>query len=170
MGTYISVENGRILAAADWEFPHSERTLRTVTRDHNGELCFADAIPPKDLEYLKKESISYIKNNYNDAEKHGKFLSSLGFHIDANQLSASRLRNLLDISSKEKSISFIDAENSSHNVTYEELSILYHEILQYLSDAFAQKQTLIEKITNCSDKETLEEIRIQEGILDALPA
>ena len=63
--SFVLIEDNKILAAADWHFPNSVYTDKTVVRGKDGQLYFEGDINPvdvvKEIDELDQNSEEYIR-------------------------------------------------------------------------------------------------------------
>lgn len=115
------------------------------------------------IEELKKQKTEEIKQAFLDWRKNNAVLfSSLGFLADSNERANTDISGLLVAyaDKQNEKVTFRDAENQFHALTYADLKILQIEIAENGSYAYSQKweyDFLVEKATS---KEELDGINI----------
>ena len=68
MPNYVTIdENGRIIAAAEWQFPGSIPAEEEVVRGYDGGLYYASKLPSKSLKDTKDKKLNEINALYQQA-------------------------------------------------------------------------------------------------------
>lgn len=116
------------------------------------------------LEALKAQKHAQIKLEFlkwrdNDAT----LVSLLGFKADANERANTDVSGLLVAyeDNQEALITFRDADNEFHVLTYAQVKTLRKEIIENGNFAYAQKWELEKMVAEASDKEELSLIRVE---------
>lgn len=119
-----------------------------------GELKY-QAIPLDEAKSLKLEELT---DAWLAAEAHGVVKSSLGFDIDATERANRDINGLITgmTATKTEKTLFCGADNSFHEVTVADLSVMLLEIIGYAQSLYAKKWELRSEIERAT---TLDEIR-----------
>lgn len=115
------------------------------------------------LTQLKKEKLAKIKAEFTKSQTKGHFLSSLGFEVDANQISLTNVNSLIDILDDTTTVQFRSYNNNFYNVNKEDLLTIKREIIQYGLQSYQTKWGLEQKIEQAQTKEELEAIQWPEA-------
>lgn len=113
------------------------------------------------LDIFKREQLDRLHNAWEEAEKSGKLMSSVGFEIDANERADRDIRGLITrMEAKEEGIAmFCDANNETHPVSLENLKTMQLEVIEYGQAIYARKWQIRTAIETAS---TFEEVRAIE--------
>ena len=103
-------------------------------------------------------------------------VSSLGFKADSNERANMDVSGLLVVyeDKQKESITFRDADNQFHSLTFSQLKTLQKEIIENGAFAYMQKWELDAQVESATTKEELDAIEVKfkgknflEGVLDA---
>lgn len=120
----------------------------------------------------EQEPIENLKQQKNFATKQAflrwrnsqaTLVSSLGFKIDSNERANADVNGLLVAFEDEQDslITFRDADNNFHSLTYAQLKVLQKEIVANGSYAYVQKWAFDTQIENATTKEELDTIEVK---------
>ena len=114
------------------------------------------------LSYFKNIKSMLVKNAFLQWRKDATHFSSLGFKVDSNERSNADVGGLLIVykDKQQEHITFRDADNNFHFLSYAQLEVLQKEIIENGSYAYQQKWALDAQIEAAESKEALEAIAI----------
>ena len=90
-------------------------------------------------------------------------VSSLGFKADSNERANTDINGLLVAyeSNQDASITFRDADNQFHNLSYDQLKVLQLEIIENGNHAYAQKWAFDAQVESAASEEDLNAIEVK---------
>lgn len=115
------------------------------------------------IETLKQRKLSAIKQSFLDwRNNQATLISSLGFKADSNERANTDIGGLLIAyeNDRDASITFRDADNQFHVLTYGQLKTLQLEIIENGNHAYVQKWKLDARVESAVTKEELDAIQI----------
>ena len=115
------------------------------------------------LETLKSKKTTEIKREFlNWREQNATLISSLGFKVDSNERANTDVNGLLIAyeSNQYEPITFRDADNQFHTLTYAQVKVLQKEIIENGNYAYVQKWTFDAQVENATTKEGLDAIEL----------
>lgn len=117
-------------------------------------------IPLDDLKAQKSAQIKYAFLNWREQE--ATLISSLGFKADSNERANTDVNGLLVAyeGHQEAPITFRDADNQFHTLTYEQVKVLQLEIIENGNFAYAQKWAFDDQVEQATSKENLDAIEV----------
>lgn len=136
---------------------------------------------PKNVEDWEKVGVTYVeqeepiellRNWKRDAiknafliwrENNATLVSSLGFKADSNERAMSDVSGLLVAyeDNKDALITFRDADNNFHELTYVQVKTLQKEIIENGNYAYAQKWTFDDQVESATTKKELDAIIVK---------
>ena len=115
------------------------------------------------LETLKAYKSAQIKQAFLIwREQNAKLISSLGFKADSNERANTDVSGLLVAfeNSQDALITFRDADNVFHSLTYAQVKTLQKEIIENGNYAYAQKWALDAQVESATAKEEIDLIAV----------
>lgn len=140
-------------------FPAEPEDDKVAFWEGLGVTYIEEAIP---LETLKVQKSAQIKQAFLSWRNNGATLvSSLGFKVDSNERANTDVSGLLVAyeDNQDALITFRDADNEFHALTYAQVKTLQKEIIENGNYAYAQKWALdaqVESATNEGDLNAIE--------------
>ena len=116
------------------------------------------------IETLKQWKSRAIKQAFLNWREHDATLfSSLGFKADSNERANADVSGLLVAheDNQEALITFRDADNEFHELTYAQVKVLQKEIIVNGTNAYAQKWSFDSQVENATTKEELDAIEVK---------
>lgn len=104
------------------------------------------------LDSLKAAKLAEINAAFEEAEKNGHVLLSLGFEVDANETANRNVEGLIKVLSA-RGISetyFCDYNNTMQAVTLEQLKTMQLEIIGYGQELYGKKWALRDAVNNAT--------------------
>lgn len=113
------------------------------------------------LKNLKAQSVKQAFLNWRNNK--ATLISSLGFKIDSNERANTDVSGLLVAyeDNQEALITFRDADNAFHSLTYTQVKTLQKEIIENGNHAYSQKWTLDAQVESATTKEELDAIEVK---------
>ncbi len=115
------------------------------------------------IEFFKTQKSLAIKQAFlNWRNNKATLISSLGFKADSNERANTDVSGLLVAyeDNQEALITFRDADNEFHALTYAQVKTLQKEIIENGNHAYAQKWTLDAQVESATTKEELDAIEV----------
>lgn len=115
------------------------------------------------VEIFKQRKFVVIKQKFLDwRNNQATLISSLGFKADSNERANMDVSGLLVAyeDNQEALITFRDADNEFHSLTYAQLKTLQKEIIENGNHAYAQKWALDAQVEKATSKEELDAIEV----------
>ena len=116
------------------------------------------------LDILKTQKLNQIKQAFlRWRESEATLISSLGFKIDSNERANTDIGGLLVVyeDNQDAQITFRDADNQFHTLTYAQLKTLQKEVVENGNYAYAQKWEYETQVELSSAREELDVIMIK---------
>lgn len=116
------------------------------------------------IEFFKQQKLLVIKQAFlNWRNNNATLISSLCFKADSNERANTDISGLLVAyeNRQDAPITFRDADNQFHTLTYYQLKILQLEIIENGNFAYEQKWALDAQVENAMSKEELDVINIE---------
>lgn len=116
------------------------------------------------IETLQSWKLNAIKNAFLIWREHNATLiSSLGFKADSNERAMSDVSGLLVAyeDKQDELITFRDADNEFHSLTYTQVKTLQKEIIANGNHAYSQKWALDAQVGSATTKEELDAIEVK---------
>ena len=116
------------------------------------------------IETLKTQKSFFIKQAFLSwRNSQATLISSLGFKADANERANSDVNGLLIAyeDNRNEQITFRDADNVFHSLSYDQLKTLQKEIIDNGTFAYAQKWTFDDRVEKATTKEELDAIKVE---------
>ena len=116
------------------------------------------------IETIKQRKSFVIKQAFLDwRNNQATLISSLGFKIDANERANTDIGGLLVAceNNKDASITFRDADNQFHNLSFGQLKVLQLEIIANGNFAYEQKWSFDTQIERATTKEEIDAIKVK---------
>lgn len=116
------------------------------------------------IETLKKRKSFAIKRAFLDWRNNkATLISSLGFKADSNERANTDVSGLLVAyeDNQDALITFRDADNEFHALTYAQVKTLQKEIIENGNHAYAQKWTLDAQVESATTKEELDAVVVK---------
>lgn len=116
------------------------------------------------FEFFKQQKSLVVKRAFlNWRNNQATLISSLGFKVDSNERANTDINGLLVAyeNNQDALITFRDADNEFHTLSYAQLKVLQLEIIENGNFAYQQKWTFDSKVENATTKEELDAIKIE---------
>ena len=116
------------------------------------------------IEELKQQKLIAIKRAFLNWRNHqATLISSLGFKADSNERAMSDVSGLLIAyeNNQDALITFRDADNEFHSLTYAQVKTLQKEIIENGNYAYEQKWLFDAQVENAMTKEELDVIEVE---------
>lgn len=116
------------------------------------------------IEVFKQRKYVVIKQVFlNWRNNEATLVSSLGFKVDSNERANTDVNGLLVAyeDNQDALITFRDADNEFHALTYAQVKVLQKEIIENGNYAYQQKWMLDAQVGNVTTKEELDAIKIE---------
>lgn len=116
------------------------------------------------IEVFKQRKYVVIKQAFlNWRNNEATLVSSLGFKVDSNERANTDVNGLLVAyeDNQDALITFRDADNEFHALTYAQVKVLQKEIIENGNYAYQQKWMLDAQVGNVTTKEELDAIKIE---------
>lgn len=142
-------------------FPAEPKESKVEFWEELGVTYVEESIP---LETLKNQKLTQIKQAFLVwRSNNATLVSSLGFKADSDERANADVNGLLVAyeDNLDAPITFRDADNEFHSLTYAQVKILQREIIENGNYAYAQKWELEKKIAEANNKEELDSIQIE---------
>lgn len=126
------------------------------------EVAYIEEEEP--IEVFKQQKTFVVKQAFlNWRNNNATLVSSLGFKADSNERANTDVGGLLIAyeNNQDTPITFRDADNEFHSLTYAQVKTLQKEIIENGNYAYQQKWQLDSKIENAMTKEELDAIIIE---------
>lgn len=125
-----------------------------------GVIYTEEETPIETLRNWKSNAIKIAFLNWR--EKQATLISSLGFKADSNERALSDVSGLLVAyeDNQDALITFRDADNQFHSLTYVQVKTLQKEIIENGNHAYAQKWALDGQVESATTKEEIDAIKI----------
>ena len=158
----------------------SEQAVRTAIMKKERKI-FSSAPSENVAEFWSKNGVTYAeeqepietlrtwkRNAIKNAfliwrESQATLVSSLGFKTDSNERANTDVNGLLVVyeDNQDALITFRDADNEFHSLTYAQVKTLQKEIIENGNHAYTQKWTFDAQVENATTKEELDAIEIK---------
>lgn len=111
---------------------------------------------------LKERKSFVVKQAFLNWRKNATLVSSLGFKVDSSERANTDVSGLLVAyeDNRDALITFRDADNEFHALTYAQVKTLQKEIIENGSYAYAQKWVFDDRINCAATKEDLDSIEV----------
>ena len=116
------------------------------------------------IEFFKAKKSLVIKQSFlNWRNNRATLISSLGFKVDSNERANTDVSGLLIAyeDNQDALITFRDADNAFHALTYAQVKTLQKEIIENGNYAYEQKWMLDAQVEKATTKEELEAIEVK---------
>ena len=116
------------------------------------------------IEMFKQQKSFVVKQVFlNWRNNNATLVSSLGFKADSNERANTDINGLLVAyeNNQDVPITFRDANNEFHTLSYAQLKVLQLEIIENGNFAYQQKWTLDSQIESATTKEQLDDLKIE---------
>lgn len=116
------------------------------------------------IEVFKQQKTLVVKHAFLNWRNHkATLISSLGFKADSNERANTDVSGLLIAYENNQGapITFRDADNKFHTLSYAQLKVLQLEIIENGNFAYQQKWMFDAKVESATTKEELEAIKIE---------
>ena len=116
------------------------------------------------IEFFKQQKSRVVKQAFlNWRNNNATLISSLGFKADSSERANTDISGLLVAyeNNQDAPITFRDADNQFHTLTYGQLKVLQLEIIENGNFAYEQKWALDAQVENAITKEQLDAIKIE---------
>lgn len=116
------------------------------------------------IEFFKQQKSLVIKQAFlNWRNNNATLISSLGFKADSNERANTDISGLLMAyeNNQDALITFRDADNEFHTLSYAELKVLQLEIIENGNFAYEQKWMFDSQVENATTKEELDAIVVK---------